>query len=188
MLAGRFVKAGCGGAVAAVVIGLALVAALVLLTPARNLVPVVAPAIPGFGPGDPAPRAGQSPPVLKAPDRGPQLPFVPQPSGPLDWVPNPSEIRFKLDPGASYPIPLVSLPANALVKATMLVAFNSRLSVGTPDVSVAVQGPEGVVMPKARVASGYPLSFVAERGGEYVVTIGNEHSRLNAKQVVVTFR
>jgi hypothetical protein len=94
----------------------------------------------------------------------------------------------KIDPGASYLLTLRAVPPNSRVSADLQVAFNSKYSLGTPDVYLLVDGPDGVLVPRARVGSGYPLSFIAKQGGDYRITISNEHSKINAKQVLITFR
>jgi hypothetical protein len=94
----------------------------------------------------------------------------------------------KLEAGQVQTVRL-SLPQDTLVRATITIAFNNRLSnlSGVPDLDVAVTGPQGALGSYPQVRNGFQLSFQASAAGDHTVVLSNTRSRVNAKQVAIQF-
>jgi hypothetical protein len=94
----------------------------------------------------------------------------------------------KIEAGQTQPVRL-SLPQDTLVRATITITFNNRLSSlsGVPDLDVAVVGPQGALGSYPQVRNGFQLAFQASTAGDYTIVLSNARSRVNAKQVAIQF-
>jgi hypothetical protein len=94
----------------------------------------------------------------------------------------------KIEAGQTQPVRL-TLPQDTLVRATVTIAFNNRLSSlsGVPDLDVAVAGPQGALGSYPQVRNGFQLAFQASTAGDYTIVLSNARSRVNAKQVAIQF-
>jgi hypothetical protein len=94
----------------------------------------------------------------------------------------------KIEAGQTQPVRL-TLPQDTLVRATVTITFNNRLSSlsGLPDLDVAVAGPQGALASYPQVRNGFQLAFQAPTAGEYTIVLSNVRSRVNAKQVAIQF-
>jgi hypothetical protein len=95
----------------------------------------------------------------------------------------------KIDAHATYTVRLGSLQWGTLVRAVATIGFNNRLSSieGTPDITITVTGPSGVIATQVRARSGAQISFQAPADGDYSIVLDNTYSRVTAKQVSLQF-
>jgi hypothetical protein len=96
---------------------------------------------------------------------------------------------LKVDPRQVQTVRLGRIEAGTLVRMSVAVAFNSRLSTvtGTPDIDLFVVGPTGTVAAYPGARDGVRVAFEAPSTGEYEVRLDNSKSRINAKRIGIQF-